>query len=327
MSTSVNPPGHSDEFVRPPLCYPGNKAELAADIIEYMPAHETYVEPFCGTAGVLFQKERSRNEVLNDVNTDLTTFMRVLRDRPDDLVTWLEQTPYAEAEYNRVKTAWRQGKRPDDDVVHAGHLFLLRRASFGADLGGFRAEARGRKNSARQFVNARDRLYDLSERLNGVIIRNTDWRDIIDSYAGPDTFFYLDPPYRGKAQYYGCEYDPFLFENYWLTHFDGSPNATEQSHYPGDGPPAFLKQRPYQDADEDYRYGGPNDPLSVMISSDGPIEALNPFTWSVKLPYTHELNNHTGEPTEVQETLTMNYDPYSDDFQQFTSHQQTLTDY
>jgi hypothetical protein len=31
MTTSVNPPGHSDEFTRPPLTYPGNKSELAEE--------------------------------------------------------------------------------------------------------------------------------------------------------------------------------------------------------------------------------------------------------------------------------------------------------
>jgi DNA adenine methylase len=322
MST-VNPPGHSDEYRRPPLAYPGNKAELAPEIIRHVPDHETYVEPFAGTAGVLFRKEPSRNEVINDLNSDLTNFMTTLRDRPDELVEWLRHTPYSEEEYDRIKSRWREGIRPDDDIVQAGQLFVLRRASFGADMGGFRATASGRKNSARQFANARDRLLELSDRLDGVVIHNRDWRSIVEKYAQPGAFFYVDPPYRGKLQYYDCEFSPMLFENYWLCHFDGSPNATEADCYPGEGPPAFLEQSVFQDDESTYRYGGHGDPFSVMFSSHGPMECFEPYTWNVSLPYTHEINNRAGAET-VNETLTMNYDPFANDFQPFTGPQQSL---
>lgn len=320
MST-VNPPGQSEVYRRPPLSYPGNKAELAPEVIRHIPAHETYIEPFAGTAGTLFRKKPSRNEVINDLNSDLTTFMTTLRDQPDKLVEWLRHTPYSEAEYDRIKANWRDGIRPDDDVVHAGQLFVLRRASFGSDVGGFRATATGRKNSARQFANARDRLHDLSDRLDGVIIHNRDWRSIVEKYAQPDAFFYLDPPYRGKQRYYDCEYDPILFENYWVCQFNGASNTNEAAHYPGEGPPPFLEQPAFQTTDETYQYGGPNSPFSVMISSHGPIDALDPYTWNVSLPFTHEINNHNGAQT-VNETLTMNYNPFADDFQPFLGEEQ-----
>jgi DNA adenine methylase len=314
--SSVNPPGQADAFHRPPLTYPGNKAELAPEIIARIPPHETYVEPFGGTAGILFRKKRSRNEVINDLNSDLTTFMVALRDEVHALVDYLRTTPYSEEEYQRVKSQWRDGIRPDDDVVQAAQLFLLRRASFGADIGGFRATACGRKNSARQFSNARERLFELSDRLDEVVIHNKDWRTIVEKYAHPDAFMYLDPPYRGKQQYYDCEYDPILFENFWICQFDGSPNATESEHYPGEGPPAFLEQSVFEDTDADHQYGTAGNPFPVMFSSHGPMEALEPYTWNLSLPFTHEVNNRGGAKT-VNETLTMNYDPFADDFQPF----------
>ena len=33
-------------------------------------------------------------------------------------------------------------------------------------------------------------------------IYNTDYKDIINKYDSPETFFYVDPPYKGKEKYY-----------------------------------------------------------------------------------------------------------------------------
>jgi site-specific DNA-adenine methylase len=33
-------------------------------------------------------------------------------------------------------------------------------------------------------------------------ISNLDYKDVFDIYDSPDTFFYLDPPYKGKESYY-----------------------------------------------------------------------------------------------------------------------------
>jgi len=329
MPPTVNPPGGTDTLVRPPLTYPGNKAELAETIISHMPQHDRYVSVFGGTAGVLFNKTPSSNEIYNDANEDLTRFMRTLRDHPDELMSWLRHTPYSEAEYERVKQAWRAGKRPDDDVVRAGQLFLLRRASYGADITGFKAFASGRKNSAKHFENARQRLNSLSDRLNEVIIRNMDWTEIIQEYASPDTFFYCDPPYHQKAHYYSdIEYDRGRFIGYWLAHFDGASNEYNRDIYLGPDasePPEFTAMSSFTDDGATYRYGTDQQPFQVMISSLGRITGFDPYTWTVQLDATHEINNEDGA-TSVQETLTMNYDPWSDDFKQFATSTQ-LADY
>ena len=51
---------------QPLLRYPGSKYSLAQKIIKFIPRqHDSYIEPFAGGAAVLFQKKRSRLEVLN----------------------------------------------------------------------------------------------------------------------------------------------------------------------------------------------------------------------------------------------------------------------
>lgn len=44
-------------------------------------------------------------------------------------------------------------------------------------------------------------LSTLHLRLAGVYIGNKDYKDLIACFDRPDTFFYLDPPYYGYANY------------------------------------------------------------------------------------------------------------------------------
>jgi D12 class N6 adenine-specific DNA methyltransferase len=57
--------------VRPPTQYFGSKGRLAPWIASLLPAHHTYVEPFAGSAAVLFAKPPSPTEILNNRDGDL----------------------------------------------------------------------------------------------------------------------------------------------------------------------------------------------------------------------------------------------------------------
>ncbi|MBU2825365.1 DNA adenine methylase, partial [Acidithiobacillus ferrooxidans] len=55
----------------------------------------TYVEPFFGGGAVFFARRPSGIEVINDANGEIVTFFRVLRDRTDELIRYLQNTPYS----------------------------------------------------------------------------------------------------------------------------------------------------------------------------------------------------------------------------------------
>lgn len=67
------------------LKYPGAKNRLATWIISYIPEHDVYLEPFAGSLAVLFNKERSHIETVNDLDEEIVNFFMVLRDQKEKL--------------------------------------------------------------------------------------------------------------------------------------------------------------------------------------------------------------------------------------------------
>jgi DNA adenine methylase len=71
-----------------PISYIGGKRTLAKKIIALFPEHTAYVEPFCGGAQVLFQKEPSKVEVLNDLDGEIVNFFRVCQAHHEELIRY-----------------------------------------------------------------------------------------------------------------------------------------------------------------------------------------------------------------------------------------------
>src|SRR5690625_2808765 len=90
--------------MKPPFPYFGGKTRLAGSIVYLLPQHDHYVEPFGGSLAVLLTKPRSRMETVNDLDGDLQTFWRVLRDQPSELARVCAMTPHSRAEI--VNPAW-----------------------------------------------------------------------------------------------------------------------------------------------------------------------------------------------------------------------------
>lgn len=71
---------------------------MAGRIVALLPPHERYVEAFGGALSVLLAKPPSRHEVANDVDGDLVTFWRVLRDDAEGLARVCLLTPHSRRE-------------------------------------------------------------------------------------------------------------------------------------------------------------------------------------------------------------------------------------
>ena len=99
---------------------PAGKKRLANRLVAMLPAHKTYVEPFAGSAAVLFAKEPSEVEVLNDADPEIAEAYRLLKKlTPEDLAK-LKKLPWVGDE----KTFKRLLNTDTEDDVERLHRFL-----------------------------------------------------------------------------------------------------------------------------------------------------------------------------------------------------------
>jgi DNA adenine methylase len=164
---------------------------------------------------VLCSKRPVVLEVYNDIDSGLTTFFRVLRDQPEDLVRALRLTPYAREEFALCVRTW---EAVEDDLERARRWYVRCRQAFASSTAtvGWGFEATGASRGgvrARSFATSVDSLERFAERFRRVQIDQLDWRHCLSRYDGPGACFYLDPPYhpetrgRGRHSTYRHELD------------------------------------------------------------------------------------------------------------------------
>lgn len=178
--------------------YHGGKWRLAPWIIEHLPEHRIYVEPFCGAASVLMRKPRSYSEVINDLEGEVVNVFRVLKDpdQADELERQLRLTPFARQEFD---LSWQ----PAGGALENARRTIMRSfMGFGSasvtrtGTTGFRAAAsRSGTTPAHDWSRLPKHLQSWTKRLRGVVIESRDALEIIEQQDTPETAFYIDPPY------------------------------------------------------------------------------------------------------------------------------------
>lgn len=187
--------------MKPPFSYYGGKQRMARLIANMLPSHDVYLEPFAGSLAVLFAKTPAPIEIVNDIDSRIVTFFRVLRDQPDELQRACLLTPYARDEY-------RLSADPaDTDLEVARRFWVAVTQSFGnkGSYEGWSITTRNRL-SAQVPLNAAARFHDIANRLQHVAIENTDATRLIETRADAHTVIYADPPYLNTTRTGGRDY-------------------------------------------------------------------------------------------------------------------------
>lgn len=200
---------------KPFIKWEGGKTQFIEQLDALLPADfgnwndVTYIEPFVGGGAMLFymmqQYPNIRHAVINDVNQDLTTCYRIVRDMPEELITSLLEIQDA---YNVLQTEERRkefylavrdryNEKNHNPLENTTKFFFLNRTCFN---GLYRVNKKGLFNvpfgkySNPQICNPETILKD-SEVLQRVEIMTGDF-DAIFNRAQGYTLFYFDPPYR-----------------------------------------------------------------------------------------------------------------------------------
>jgi DNA adenine methylase len=148
------------------------------------------VEVFAGSAKLLFAKEPSRREVMNDLNGDVTNFFRVAKHRAAELAERFELECIHAGRFRELRAA-----TPECEVDRALRFAYLTWYSFSAKGEHFASSNAKGKSNRRSLATIRDTLNRTADRLASVQIEQRDFAEMLGRYDSRDSFFYLDPPY------------------------------------------------------------------------------------------------------------------------------------
>ncbi|WP_275558566.1 DNA adenine methylase [Streptomyces sp. 5-6(2022)] len=184
--------------MKSPVPYFGSKASIAKRIVSLLPEHTHYVEPFAGGLSVLLAKEPSRLETVNDIDGQLVTFWRVLRDRPDDLGRVCALTPHSRAEH----TASYEPVADELETARRVWVRLTQGRSGRMDRTGWRyCVADIGTNMPAYLEGYRRRLHPAFERIMGVQLECRPALELVESFGKrAEVLLYVDPPYLGSTR-------------------------------------------------------------------------------------------------------------------------------
>ena len=202
-------------MAKPFIKWAGGKTQLLTQIENILPhnleeaEHFTYIEPFVGGGAMLFhmlQKYTNIGRVIiNDINPNLITAYRVIRDTPERLITDLKmlqrefrQNSNEEARkeyFLRIRKSYNEDTH--NDVTNTAMFIFLNRTCFN---GLYRVNSKGYFNVPfGKYTNPticdEELLLEDSKILQNVEILCGDYT-LIERYVDNNTFIYFDPPYR-----------------------------------------------------------------------------------------------------------------------------------
>lgn len=184
-----------------PFSWYGGKSVLAPLLVSLLPIHETYVEVFGGSGAVLFAKPLSNIEIFNDLDSGVYNFFRVLRtsEQVERLQDLLFLTQYSYEEYYACLATWEQEQDPVEKA-RQWYVGVMQSMNSSIRNTGWSHTKLPNSNPARSWLGNVTRFDTFRDRLARVQIDHRDFEAIIASYDGPETCFYLDPPYHPETR-------------------------------------------------------------------------------------------------------------------------------
>lgn len=182
------------------LKYPGSKWNIVGKMVELIPPHHSYVEPYFGSGALLFSKSYSDIETINDLDSDVTNLFRCIQRDSERLARLAMTTPFSREEYDR-QFEISKGAVCIDSFERAVGFLIRCWQGYGFRTNGYKV---GWKND----VQGRESMYalwdwyhlpkwiiDIADRLKKVQIENRPALEVIERFNYDNVFMYLDPPY------------------------------------------------------------------------------------------------------------------------------------
>ena len=184
----------SQVLPRPFLKWAGGKSRLIPQYLPYFPKKFTnYYEPFLGGGAVFFHLQ-PKSAVLTDINANLINTYCCVRDRVEELITYLNKH---ELRHNKEYYYDVRSYPGGTEIERAARLIYLNKTCFN---GLYRENSKGEFNVPMgKYKNPRicnaDLLRSVSALLKSVTIEQRHFEDVLKYAHSAEDFVYFDPPY------------------------------------------------------------------------------------------------------------------------------------
>ena len=186
-------------MMKPPIPRMGGKSKLRKTILERIPEHTCYVEPFFGAGWVYFGKEPSKVEVINDIDKELMNMFRMIKYHAPEIERVLEYEFSGRDMFEEYKHCTVEYLTDIQRAVRFLYLISQSFAGKGETFG------YGTTSKPAPQIFYQGILRDIKERLRNTYVENKSFEDIIKRYDRPHSFFFCDPPYF-ETEGYGNEF-------------------------------------------------------------------------------------------------------------------------
>ncbi len=185
---------------KPILKWAGGKTQMLSDLLPKVPAsYGRYIEPFFG-GGALFFALQPENAIIADSNPELINMYRQVADNVDEVIRYLKKYENTSEVFYEVRSLeWET--LPQAEA--AARTIFLNRTCFN---GLYRVNKQGKFNVPYgKYKNPKicdeDGLRAASAALKNAEILCGDYLLVLDHYAQPGDFVFLDPPYLPISEY------------------------------------------------------------------------------------------------------------------------------
>jgi DNA adenine methylase len=172
--------------IKNPFKIDSKKHHVAQTIIDSLPSNYqelNYCEPFCLGNDVIFNKEKSKEETLNDLDCTTLNIFRVLRDEPKEFIGRLKKIKNLEKTF----LSCQDKKEYIDDLEFAYNEFILRKMSRAGQKKSFSI-------SEDAWNKTLEDLPKISTRIKDVIIICQKPEKVVEMWNSEESLIYIDAP-------------------------------------------------------------------------------------------------------------------------------------
>ena len=172
-------------MIKPPISRMGGKSKLRNKIINMLPSHTTYIELFFGAGWVYFGKDKSKVEVINDIDKELINLFKMIKYHSPEIERLLGY------EFSR-RDIFEEYKNYNINYLTEIHrairfLYLITQSFVGKG----KTYGYGTTTKPSQKVFYKNMLSDIRERLSNTYVENLSFEKIIDKYDRDIAFSFV----------------------------------------------------------------------------------------------------------------------------------------